>query len=461
MIKKRPTSVLLTAIIIIVSLVSASCSAKTQTPAPQDGAGFEELIPAAVTFVDLLSQGQFASATDTFDSTMRGALPEARLQDIWTQLQAQSGAFQKQLGTRTDSQQGYRIVYVTCQFEKASIDVQVVFNTQAQISGLFFKPASGASVTPQPSAVPTGNFTEQPVTIGSGEWALPGTLTLPQGSGPFPAVVLVHGSGPNDRDETIGPNKPFRDIAWGLADLGIAVLRYDKRTLVHGAKIAASAELMKTFTLQQETVEDALAALQLLRQNASIDSTRLYVLGHSLGGTAAPRIAQQDESLAGAILMAGTPRPLEDLMVEQFTYIFNLDGSQSAEESAQLQAVQTQVARIKAPDLDAATPPEELMGANAAYWLDLRAYQPAEVAKALNIRLLVLQGQRDYQVLAAKDYNAWRVALAGKTNVTFKLYPDLNHLFISGQGPSTPQEYEKAGSVSAEVIRDIASWILK
>ena len=128
---------------------------------------------------------------------------------------------------------------MTCQFEKAALDTQVVFNAQAQISGLFFKPASTAAVTPQPTSAPTGAFREMDVTIGSGEWATPGTLSLPTGSGPFPGVVLVHGSGPNDRDETIGPNKPFRDLAWGLANLGVAVLRYDKRTLTHGSKIAS------------------------------------------------------------------------------------------------------------------------------------------------------------------------------------------------------------------------------
>ncbi len=439
----------------------AGCAANAQPTASPASASFDELIPLATAFVDQLARGDFAAATTRFDTAMKNAMPEAKLKEVWTQLQTQAGAYQKQVGTRTAEQQNYRVVYVTCQFEKAALDTQVVFNAQAQISGLFFKPASTAAVTPQPTSAPTGAFREMEVTVGSGEWATPGTLSLPTGSGPFPAVVLVHGSGPNDRDETIGPNKPFRDLAWGLANLGVAVLRYDKRTLTHGRKIAASPALMESFTLQQETVEDALAAVKLLHQNPAIDPARVYVLGHSLGGTAAPRIAQQDASLAGIILLAGSPRPLEDLMVEQYTYIFSLNGGPSAEQKSQLETVKTQVARIKDANLDLKTPATDLMGANAAYWLDLRSTMPGEVAAGLTMPILVLQGERDYQVLAARDFTAWKTALAGKANATFKLYPTLNHLFISGEGPSTPQEYEKAGQVSAEVIKDIVNWINK
>src|SRR6185369_2655738 len=140
-----------------------------------------------------------------------------------------AGAFTRQVGTRTEKQGQYDIVYVTCEFERASIDAKVVFSQSGQISGLFFAPAANGTPAPSPSAgnladyVNPSAFTEQDVTVGSGEWALPGTLSMPVGDGPFPAVVLVHGSGPNDRDETIGANKPFRDLAGGLASQGIAV----------------------------------------------------------------------------------------------------------------------------------------------------------------------------------------------------------------------------------------------
>ncbi len=294
--------------------------------------------------------------------------------------------------------------------------------------------------------------------MGSGEWALPGTLTVPNGPGPFPAVVLVHGSGPNDRDETIGPNKPFRDLAWGLASQGIAVLRYDKRTKVHAAQFTP--EILANLTLQQETIDDALLAVQLLRGTQNIDPQRIFVLGHSLGAMAAPRIGQQDPALAGLILLAGPTIPLEDEILDQYTYLFNLDGTLTDAEKTELEKLQAQVARVKDPNLSDQVPATDLpLGIHAAYWLDLRDYHPAEVAKTLAMPMLVLQGGRDYQVSPTKDFAGWKTALADKANATLKLYPDLNHLMIAGQGQPNPAEYQTEGHVAPEVVSDIAAWI--
>jgi dienelactone hydrolase len=432
---------------------------QAQSPATS----FDTEITLAKTFVDQLAKGDFAPATAIFDTTMKSAMPEATLKETWQQLLAQVGAFQQQIGTYTTEQLGYKTVFVTCRFEKADIDVQVVFNSQDQISGLFFKPAAGTpTATPlaynPPAYVNAGAFHEVDVTVGSGQWALPGTLTLPNGSGPFPAVVLVQGSGPSDRDETIGPNKPFRDLAWGLASQGVAVLRYDKRTYAH--KDLLTPVVLATFTVQEETIDDALLAAKLLRQTQSIDPQRVFVLGHSLGGYLAPRIGQQDPSLAGMILLAGLARPLEETIVDQMTYIFNLDGTPTSDQNAQLDTLKTQEANVRDPNLTSSTPSSALLNAPAAYWLDLRGYQPVEVAKNLSMPMLVLQGGRDYQVTAA-DYDLWQAALGNKANATLKWYPSLNHLFFSGVGPITPQEYNVEGHVSPEVIRDITDWVLK
>ncbi|PKM88896.1 MAG: hypothetical protein CVU87_06455 [Firmicutes bacterium HGW-Firmicutes-12] len=182
-------------------------------------------------------------------------------------------------------------------------------------------------------------------------------------------VVLIHGSGPNDRDETIGPNKPFKDLALGLATSGVGVLRYDKRTLVHGQKILSEAEGL---TVQKETIEDALLAVSLIKGMEKVDPNRIYVLGHSLGGMLVPRIGLQTNDLAGLIIVAGAARPLEDLIIDQMTYLAELDGAISDSEKANIAEAEKLALKVKDPSLDSDTPASELLGIPAAYWLDLQ-----------------------------------------------------------------------------------------
>jgi hypothetical protein len=337
------------------------------------------------------------------------------------------------------------------------VDLKVVLDELGRIAGFFVvpaaqseAPAAAADPGPPPYARPDA-FREREVTVVSGEWAVPGTLAMPLGQGPFPAVVLVHGSGPNDRDETVGGAKPFRDLAWGLASRGVAILRYEKRTRQHGAKLAA----VEAFTVQQETIDDALAAVALLRTTEGIDSARVYVLGHSLGAMLVPRIGRQDTKIAGFIAMAAPARPIEDLILEQVTYIAAQDGINSDEEKRQIEGLRGQVARVKALAPGAT---ETVLGAPAAYWLDLRGYDPPAAAKSLEQPLLVLQGERDYQVTPA-NFAAWKKALSGRPEVTFKSYPGLNHLFIAGAGLSGPAEYQRPGHVAEAVVVDIAAWL--
>lgn len=411
---------------------------------------------AGVAFLDLLVKGEYRTAVESFSERMKAAAPPAKLAEIWSGLQIQMGPYKRRVATRLVKEGLYEVVLATTEFERGTVDLEVAFDASGRIAGFFVVPAEQAdqlpSVDPGPPPYARQDaFREREVTVGSGEWAVPGTLTTPVGQGPFPAVVLVHGSGPNDRDETVGGAKPFCDLAWGLASRGVAVLRYEKRTRQHAAKLASVAG----FTVQQETIDDALAAAALLRQTAGIDAGRVYVLGHSLGAMLVPRIGQQDPRIAGFVVMAGAARPLDDLILEQVTYIAALDGVVSDEEKRQIAGLREQVAKVKALQPGAAG---TVLGAPASYWLDLRGYVPPEAARALQQPLLILQGERDYQV-TMDNFEAWRKALAGRPNVTFKSYPGLNHLFIAGEGKSSPAEYQRPGHVAEAVVADIAAWI--
>ena len=187
-----------------------------------------------------LASGKFDAVEAQYDDAMAAALPHGKLAETWTGLLAQAGPFQKITAIQSSPVQTYQRVSVTCEFEKAELIAQVVFEANGKLAGLRFLPGDASTAWTPPAYVNQTAFHEIPVTVVNGKYELPGTLTLPDGKGPFPGVVLVQGSGPQDEDETIGPNKPFKDLAWGLGSRGIAVLRYTKRTLKYGP--ASSAE---------------------------------------------------------------------------------------------------------------------------------------------------------------------------------------------------------------------------
>jgi dienelactone hydrolase len=334
----------------------------TNTPHP------DSLEEKAKAWVNLLVEGKYDVAVTSFDKTVAAQMSAGRLKETWNALMNQAGGFKDIVGTRTDTQSGYNRVFVTCNFEKAAIDVLVVYDAEEKIAGLFFQPASASVGYEAPGYADPARFTETEVTVGTGERSLPGTLTMPKGDGPFPAIVLVHGSGGNNRDESVGANKPLKDLAWGLASRNIAVLRYDKRTMVYPQDFTV---VIDSFTVQEEVIDDVIAAVDLLGKTERIDTDHIFVLGHSLGGMLAPRIASQDSRITGLIVLAGPSRKLEDLILEQSRYLVGLDGKTDESETAQLKVLEEQVQKVKEFDMKAG---EIFIGAGKAYWEDLEGY---------------------------------------------------------------------------------------
>ncbi len=408
-------------------------------------------------FIHFLSTKNFEGAQSMSAQVLLNALTQTglTLESFWEKLTQQVGMLKQIKRVKSTTEQGYQIAYVGCEFEKMTLDARIVFDKEMKVAGLQFLPYTEERSYRVPDYANTESFTEIECTVGSDKWQLPATLTLPKGDGPFPIVVLVHGSGPNDRDETVGGNKPFRDLAWGLASKGIAVLRYDKRTKVYAQQYS---EMVKSLTIKEEVIDDALAAIELAGTFEKIDKSKIFLLGHSLGGTVAPRIAEQTNSVAGVILLAPASRGLYIVnALKQYEYLFSLDGKIDEEEAKQIQELKQEIERIQDRKVNES---EIILGASKTYWEDLLEYDPLETAKSLKIPILLLQGARDYQV-TLEDFQMWQEALKEKDNVTFKLYPDLNHLFITGSGPSTPYEYEQPSNLSEQVIRDISEWIGK
>lgn len=433
---------------------------------------------AALAIIEMARQGQFAELLGRFAPPLQSMVSADGLRAAWEGELASSGTVTS-VGTPVAEAAGPGVttVKVPVTLDRAVLTVEIgLAAAENWITGIQFLPASAAEPAapwePPPYADPA-TFTETEVTLGEPPLAVPGILSVPRlapgQDRPLPAVLLLSGSGPHDPDETIGRNKPLKDLAWGLASVGIAVLRFEKITHAHPAECAAN----PGFTLTDEYVPQALAGLRLLRDHPATDPARLHLAGHSLGGSVAPRVAAAavaagpaagpaaaSPAVAGMIILAGGAEPLHWSAVRQFRYLATVSPGGPAATQPALDAITAQAQAVDDPDLSAATPADVLpFGIPAPYWLDLRNYDPPAAAAALRTPMLILQGGRDYQVTVADDLSRWQAALGNRPDVSIRVYDADNHLFFPGSGPSSPAEYEPAQHMDPQVITDIANWL--
>lgn len=330
----------------------------------------------------------------------------------------------------TDKNVDYLQVTRVAQFARQRLSVLcAVEEKSGKVAGFFLKP-----LPDKPQIKNNDAFREEELSFGS-NWKLNGTLTIPVKPENFPIVILVHGSGPNDRNESIGPNQTFAEIAHGLATKGIGSFRYDKRTFIYGKELIG-----KQITVDEEVTDDVILALEILHEK--FPQSPIFVLGHSLGGMLLPRISTKTAIPTGYIFMAAPARSLEAIIDEQFHYLISIQIADTTERTKILEAKRTEL--------------REAMG--AAYLAETSALNQVTVAKGMTAPMLFLQGGRDYQITII-DFNLWQEALKGKEKVKFHLYDNLNHLMQPGQGKSTPTEYTQKVKFSDQVIDHIAQFV--
>ncbi len=430
-------------LLLLLPLLLVSCSA--QLPLPLVDTPIDQT--AAAYIQDLQNQDTSALIEQyPYSSEMQKVANEQLFAAIFTDFE-KYGAWQQTASPQEVDQEEFRTIIYPVEFEKGVLNISITFDTNNRIAGLHYAPGKADSVSE------TAGTQETEVTFGEEPYLISGSLALPSGEGPFPAVVLVQGSGPSDRNETVGANTPFLDIASFLADNGIATLRYDKRTYTYGAQINP-----ETITPYEETIQDAVFAFDFLKTQQDIDASRIFILGHSLGGYLMPQIAEDTPDAAGYIMVAAPSSRLEDLMATQYDYIFHLDGTMSTEEQAQLAEIEKQRDAIRMLTPSSTLAAADLLGAGKDYWLYLKGYDPASEITKIKKPLLFLQGERDYQVPPI-ELDAYQSALEGRADAAFKTYPDLNHLLYAGQGTSGPEEYNTPGNVSDALLSDLAGWI--
>lgn len=301
----------------------------------------------------------------------------------------------------------------------------------------------------------------QNIIVGEGsKFPLKGILTLPDNlNKPVPAVVFVHGSGSSNMDEKVYKLTPFRDLAEGLARHSIASIRYDKRSFAHALKMMRSG----TITVQEETIEDAVLASEMLKNHPNIDPEKVFIIGHSMGGMLAPRIDAEGGNFRGLILLAGSPRKLEDIMLYQTREMLPLSGKLTRFIlEKQLKTLEDTFRGLY--DLsDEEAKAKKMGGGTTLYYFKEMGEHPVEAyLQKLTKPILVMQGGKDFQVKADVDFAAYKELLADHPDAAFRLYDNLSHCFVPsvyGRIDKAKQEYSVEQHIGDEVISDIANWI--
>lgn len=389
------------------------------------------------TFINaLLVDKNIEKAHSYFDPSVAGQIPVEQLKAITEQLQGQIGGLKNILEVNDEGNTYY---YYT-EFEKIKLDVQLTFSESNKLLGFFLVPHKTFEKPDEKTTLK----------IKSDAIELNGTLLLPPSNNKKRLVIFVHGSGAHDRDETIGENKPFKDIAEYLFKNGIASYRYDKRTYSYPETFNEKS------TVEEETINDAVNAALYFKNNPEYKGYEIVILGHSQGAYMIPKIAEK-ALVSKYIFMAGNARPLQDLLVEQYDYLHSLDPTKVPAQA--VQEVKKQVAFLNSSKFNVSSPSSELpLGQSAPYWKYVKEYYQLNEVKKIKAPMFFAQGGRDYQV-TEKDFNLWKQTLKNDKTAVFKLYPALNHLFISGSGKPSPKDYEVKGKVDEQFLKDLTQFI--
>ncbi|MBE6899390.1 MAG: alpha/beta hydrolase [Ruminococcaceae bacterium] len=306
-------------------------------------------------------------------------------------------------------------------------------------------------------------MTEEKILIGKGtEFPLKGILTLPENlEKPVPAVVFVHGSGSSNMDEKVMKLTPFKDLAKGLGKLGIASVRYDKRSFAHGRKMMKKGNL----TVKEEVIEDAVLAAELLRGVPRIDPEKIFIIGHSMGAMLAPRIDAEGGNFRGLVLLAGTPDTLENVLFRQLEEMKKGKSRIMAwVASAQEKKFRKSFENLYELSDEEAKKIPYAGGVSLYYFKEMGEHRAAEYLEKTEKPVLIMQGSRDLQVSAEKDFGEYKKLFGNRDNFSFRLYEGLNHCFVPAlydDISKATKEFSKERHIGDNIISDIAGWILK
>lgn len=430
--------------LINVSIFKTNLNAK-KVYAKETNDELSELGKLSKTLALQMSKGEYKDIKAALSPLVKLQITDSVLKQVWDSVLDGLGSY-KDVRKITEEVTGdFTLVTVILDYKNSGVQIEFYYNKDKQIDGLWIGNAPF-----EPKITSNDKFEEMEVTFGDSKNPITGILTLPKNVKKPPVAILVPGSGDHDADESIGTNKPFRDLAHGLAKRGIAVLRYNESSSIND---------IPEFTIQDDSLNDASSAIKYVKKCGLVDKKKIYIVGHSLGGMMAPKIALDNKDVAGIVCLAGSPRKAEDIILDQNRILLEADKSVTKEllniHMAQVKAAVDKIKNLKESS------PEYILDYPASYWYSLNQIDTPKIVKKLKIPIFIAQGSADFQIYADIDYVEWQKLLKDKKNVTFKLYDNLNHLFMKSNGRMDMTEYNIKGTVDSKVIKDIANWILK
>lgn len=413
-------------------------------------------VQKAIEIIDLFKTDQFEKAYTFCDEIMLRKITPERLQSIWESLAAVNGDLIEVGATRYNYLDTFHAITTKLKFKNGAVGLRLAFNLKWQISGIYIVDAELTYKIPD--YVNTFGFYEIKIPFGAIGFENEAILTVPIQEKKYPCVIIIGGSGPIDKDATIGPNRIYKDFAWGLASKGVATLRFDKRTKAYFGKIMEQHKKGNYYTIEQEYLADLKELVNKVSKKNAIDPKRIYLMGHSQGAGLMPLFLKQNKKVAGAIMAAGNYTSLQDLMLYQFEYLKPLQAKTKAD-SALFDKMAVQANYAKILNLPNNYPNDSLPSMYPfSYWNYLNHLNLVSLAQNNKKPVLVIQGERDYQV-PFSEYLKWKTTLISNPNYQFASFQKLNHMFLEGEGKSTPEEYANRSNVPDYVIDEIAKWI--
>lgn len=402
---------------------------------------------SGLALIEALFEKNYDEAIRYVDESMKSYFSPTDLAQLLEQGIAEHGNYVRNKEINETTVDGVKTIYYYTEFQKTMLDVKIEFSYSDKVTSMIFMIHKGFRKD--------NYFREEDLNIKSDTLIIPGSLLIPQSDNMKVLAILLHDAyGASDRNGTINKYQYLNDIGEGLYKKGIASFRYDKRGEI-------TPELYDTdYTIYSDVVSDAINVVRHLKSMPKFKGYKIILVGHGLGGTLLPLLADTlKNDISGIVMMAANARPWEEVLFDQYKYFYSLNPS--PEFKQQIERLEQKIAFLHSPGFNVNVSKDKLPFHIASFWNSLLKYNQIEQLNRIKIPVLILHAERDFRI-TEKDFTLWKEKSKNRTNISFRSYPLLNHYFMEwfDTRKSIPEEYYIETHVPDYVMKDIGKWVI-